>query len=438
MNSKVSEFKNVHRPKVLIITYYWPPAGGPGVQRWVKFAKYLPEFGIDPVVYVPQNAQYPIVDSEMLTEVSSDVTILKQNIFEPYQIASFFSRNNTKNISAGIIPKSENLSLMAKVLLWIRGNVFIPDARIFWVKPSIKFLEKYIVQHNIKAIITSGPPHSLHLIGLGLKAKLNIKWIADFRDPWTTIGYQKKLMLTMHSQKIHLKLEKKVLQTADQIIVTSHTTKLEFEKITDKSIHIITNGFDGEIALNMSLDVKFTLAHIGSFLSDRNPQILWQVLSELTNVNIDFANYFQLKLIGKISQEVLDSIAFYGLSEFIDNRGYLSHLEAIIEQQKSQILLLIEIDSPDTICIIPGKLFEYLAANRPIVAIGPKGSDMQAIIENSKAGIFVDYEQKEILKEYIAACFEKYLNQNLLIKANDLEQFSRKNLTKKLANIIQI
>lgn len=438
MSSTVSKSKNVCRPKVLIISYYWPPAGGPGVQRWVKFAKYLPEFGIDPVVYVPQNAQYPIVDSEMVSEVSSDVTVLKQNIFEPYQIASFFSRNDTKNISSGIIPKSENLSLIAKVLLWIRGNVFIPDARIFWVKPSIKFLEKYIVQHNIKTIITSGPPHSLHLIGLGLKAKLNIKWIADFRDPWTTIGYQKKLMLTRHSQKIHLKLEKQVLQTADQIIVTSHTTKLEFEKITDKSVHIITNGFDGEIAFNATLDVKFTLAHIGSFLSDRNPQILWQVLAELTNVNIDFANCFQLKLIGRVSQEVLHSIAFYGLSKFVDNRGYLSHSESITEQKKSQMLLLIEIDSPDTICIIPGKLFEYLAANRPIIAIGPKGSDMQEIIENSKAGTFVDYEQKKILKEYITECFEKYLHLNLLIKANDVEQFSRKNLTKKLVKIIQI
>lgn len=432
MNKNIAK----NNSKVLIITYYWPPAGGPGVQRWLKFVKYLPDFGITPIVYIPENPTYPIIDDKLRAEISQDIIILKQKIFEPFQIATFFSGNKSTKLSSGIIPKIKNQTFIEKSLLWIRGNIFIPDARIFWVKPSVTFLEKYIVQHDIDTIITSGPPHSLHLIGMGLREKLDIKWIADFRDPWTTIGYQKKLKLSKFAAAKHKKLESKVLNFADQIIVTSPTTKVEFEYLTSKPIEVITNGFDSELASDQNLDSKFTLAHIGSFLSDRNPLILWQVLSELTNVNSDFAKCFQLKLIGKVSQEVLDSIAFYGLSEFVDNRGYLSHSESITEQQKSQMLLLIEIDSNDTKCIIPGKLFEYLAANRPIVAIGPKGSDIQEIIENSKAGIFVDYEQKEVLKAYILMSFEKYLSQNLFFKTNDIMQFSRKNLTAKLSQLL--
>ena len=173
--------------KIIIITYYWPPSGGPGVQRWLKFVKYLPEFGVQPIVYIPENPTYPIVDENLSKEVSEKAIILKHEIFEPYQLASLFSKNKTKKISSGIIPNQKKQSLLDKVFLWIRGNFFIPDARIFWVKPSVAYLEKYILENDIDTIITSGPPHSLHLIGLELKQKLNVKWFADFRDPWTII-----------------------------------------------------------------------------------------------------------------------------------------------------------------------------------------------------------------------------------------------------------
>ncbi|MET0758775.1 MAG: glycosyl transferase family 1, partial [Flavobacterium sp.] len=152
--------------KVLIITYYWPPAGGPGVQRWLKFVKYLPDFGVQPIVYIPENPTYPIIDTELLSEVSEKAIIIKQKIREPYQWASFFSKNKTKKISSGIIPNQKKQSFLEKTLLWIRGNLFIPDARVLWVKPSVSYLEKYIQEHQIGTIITSGPPHSLHLIGL--------------------------------------------------------------------------------------------------------------------------------------------------------------------------------------------------------------------------------------------------------------------------------
>ena len=261
--------------KVLIITYYFPPAGGPGVQRWLKFVKYLPEFGIQPIVYVPQNPTYPILDNALVLEIPKDTIIIRKRIWEPYQLASLFSKGKTAKISSGIIPNKNKQSFLEKVFLWIRGNLFIPDARVLWVKPSVSFLEKYIARNGIDTIITTGPPHSLHLIGLQLQAKIAIRWIADFRDPWTTIGYHKSLRLSASAAKKHKDMERQVLNSANMILVTSKTTKATFSALTSKQIEVITNGYDDEKISKPDLDAKFSLAHIGSFLSDRNPEILW-------------------------------------------------------------------------------------------------------------------------------------------------------------------
>ncbi len=427
--------------KLLIITYYFPPAGGPGVQRWLKFVKYLPDFDIQPIVYIPENPTYPIIDENLVSEISDKAIILKHKIFEPYQIASFFSKNKTQKISSGIIPSQKKQTFLEQILLWIRGNLFIPDARIFWIKPSVKYLEKYIQENQIDTIITSGPPHSLHLIGLELKQKLNLNWIADFRDPWTTIGYHKALKLSDYAAKKHEKLEHQVLNLADIIIVTSKTTKTEFQAITNKPIEVITNGFDVETSFakaeNIVLDTKFSLSHIGSFLSDRNPEILWESLSELVLEIPEFAENLEIKLIGKVSQEVLDAIFNFKLNKFVNNLGYISHQEAIENQQKSQVLLLIEINSEDTKSIIPGKLFEYMVSNRPIIAIGPKNSDFQEIIENTNSGVFFEYFEKEKLKKSIFDFYQLYLDKNLKSNATNLEQYSRKNLTEKLSVLIK-
>lgn len=422
--------------KLLIITYYWPPAGGPGVQRWLKFVKYLPDFDIQPIVYVPENPTYPIVDEGLLSEVSDKAIVLKNKIFEPYQLAGFLSKKETKKISSGIIPAAKKQSFLERMLLWIRGNLFIPDARFLWVNPSVKYLKEYIQEHKIDTIITSGPPHSLHLIGLKLKQSLNINWYADFRDPWTTIGYHKALKLSSYADKKHKQLEKAVLNGADCIIVTSKTTKAEFKLLTHTRIEVITNGYDVENVAKQSLDEKFTMAHIGSFLSDRNPKVLWEVLQELIAENTLFATHFQLKLIGKVSQEILDSIAKDTLMDYCNNLGYVSHIEAIQHQRKSQVLLLIEIDSPETRSIIPGKLFEYMASERPIVAIGPKDSDFAEIITSTNTGVFFTYNEKEHLKKTIISYFESYLENKLQVYPVGLQQYSRKSLTKQLASLI--
>lgn len=422
--------------KILIITYYFPPAGGPGVQRWLKFVKYLPDFNIQPIVYIPQNPTYPIVDEKLFREISDKAIILKQPIFEPYQLASIFSKNKTKKISSGIIPNQKKQSFLDKTFLWIRGNLFIPDARVFWVKPSVKYLKKYIQENNIDTIITSGPPHSLHLIGLELKQELNLKWLADFRDPWTTIGYHKALKLSSYASKKHKQLEHQVLNAADTIIITSNTTKTEFQAITTKPIEVITNGYDVEKIARPILDVKFSLAHIGSLLSERNPKILWEVLSELLSEIPDFKTHFELKLIGTVSQEILETIQNYKLDNYLNNLGYVSHDEAVLQQRKSQVLLLIEINSSDTKSIIPGKLFEYMVSERPIIAIGPNDSDFAEIITNSNTGIFVKYDEKEKLKNTIITYYNQFLEGKLKSNAVGLQQYSRKNLTEKLSHLI--
>ncbi len=422
--------------KLLIITYYWPPAGGPGVQRWLKFVKYLPDFNVQPIVYIPENPTYPIIDNGLQSEVSEKAIILKKKILEPYGFASFFGKNKTKKISSGIIPNQKKQSFVEKTLLWVRGNIFIPDARFLWVKPSVKYLKKYIEENQIDTIVTSGPPHSLHLIGLQLKKELNVKWFADFRDPWTTIGYHKALKLSSSAEKKHKALEKEVLTTADTIIVTSKTTKVEFQAITSQPIEVITNGYDVEKVTKQPLDEKFTLAHIGSFLSERNPRILWKALKELIKENPEFKRDFQLKLIGAVSQEVLDTISEFRLNDFVLNLGYVSHQEAVEHQKKSQVLLLIEINSEETKSIIPGKLFEYMVSERPIIAIGPEGSDFAEIITSTNTGVFFLYDEMEQLKALLLKYYNLYAAQNLKVHAVGLQQYSRKSLTEKLSKLI--
>jgi glycosyltransferase involved in cell wall biosynthesis len=422
--------------KLLIITYYWPPAGGPGVQRWLKFVKYLPDFNVQPIVYVPENPTYPIIDNGLQSEVSEKAIILKKKIVEPYGFASFLGKNKTKKISSGIIPNQKKQSFVEKTLLWVRGNIFIPDARFLWVKPSVTYLKKYIQENDIDTIITSGPPHSLHLIGLQLKKELTIKWLADFRDPWTTIGYHKALKLSSYAEKKHKDLEKEVLNSADTIIVTSKTTKTEFQVITSRPIEVITNGYDIEHVEKQPLDNKFSLAHIGSFLSERNPRILWQALQELVTENETFKNDFQLKLIGATSQEVLDTISEFELTNYVLNLGYVSHQEAVEHQRKSQVLLLIEINSDETKSIIPGKLFEYMISERPIIAIGPEGSDFAEIITSTNTGVFFTYDKKEELKAVLLNYYELYQKNNLKVNAVGLQQYSRKNLTEQLSKLV--
>lgn len=422
--------------KVLIITYYWPPAGGPGVQRWLKFVKYLPEFGFEPIVFIPENPHYPLKDESLLKEVPSGVQVIKHPIFEPYGLASLLSKKKTKRISSGVIQKYKKQTVLERILLWVRGNFFIPDARKYWVRSSCRTLKGIIASEGIKHVITTGPPHSVHLIGLKLKESLDIHWLADFRDPWTSIGYHKKLKLTKASQRKHKKLESLVLNRTDHLVVTSEKTKKEFQSLTNKSITVITNGYDSE-QQEQELDGQFTLSHIGSLLTDRNPVGLWRCLSELVNTNEEFRRQLKIQLIGVVGDGVLDSIEVHQLTDYVEVVGYVSHTKVLEYQSKSQALMLLEINAEETKGIIPGKLFEYFNAKRPILAIGPQQWEAGKMVSNHHAGVYFEHSDIEKLKSLILDWFKEYQQGHLKCESKGIEKFHRRELTKKLAKTLQ-
>tara|TARA_B100000780_G_scaffold231205_1_gene170990 strand:+ start:2277 stop:3563 length:1287 start_codon:yes stop_codon:yes gene_type:complete len=421
------------KKKVLIITYYWPPAGGSGVQRWLKFSKYLRDFDIEPVIYTIDNPSYPILDKSSESEIPKDLEILKQAIFEPNSMLSFFGGNNKKE-SAGFL--NPNPTFFGSIIQYIRANYFIPDARKFWIQPSVNFLSNYLENNHIDAIITTGPPHSMHLIGLELKNKLGIKWISDFRDPWTEIDYFQQLPLTKKATKKHHDLEQEVLKKSDMVVVVGETMKEKFLKHT-KRIKVLTNGFDTiKTSLTQELDQKFSITHVGLMNSDRNPTILWEVLNEISNTNPDFKNDLRIKLIGGIDDAVIQDLKVF-VHEIIERTPYLDHKDVSKYQASSQVLLLSINEVPSAKGIITGKIFEYLQAKRPILAIGPEDGDAAMILKNANAGTIVGFKNKTALKATILNLYKDYKEGVLFVKSVNIEQYHRKNITSQLAEVIK-
>lgn len=439
MEEKRNNQVNINtNPKVLLIAYYWPPAGGPGVQRWFHFVRHLPSFGITPVVYVPENPQYPTLDQTLTEDLPKEAVLIKRPISEPYKWISWLFKKKTQQLSQGLIQKNKP-SLLERFMRFIRGNFFIPDARVSWVTPSVAFLSQYINEHGIETIISTGPPHSMHLIANELvKVHAKLKWIADFRDPWTTIGYHNDLYMTPWAQKKHLKLESTVLQSAHTILTTSYTTKALFSKKTTTPIKVITNGF--EPFENSSLispeENKFSLVHIGSLLSKRNPKILWEAIGELVTENQLFAAQLSLDFVGLVSDEVKAAIAAHGLASYCNFHGYISHEEARKYQYTAHLLLLIEIDSEAHKGIIPGKIFEYLQSLRPILAIGPQDWDVAQLLPENNSNALGTYQDKAMVKSFIETRFN--VGTEIASKKDSaLCKYERKNLTHELSKIIK-
>ncbi|SDF54054.1 glycosyltransferase [Epilithonimonas hungarica] len=439
--------------KVLIVTYYWPPAGGPGVQRWLKFAKYLPEFDWKPIIYTPENPSYPLVDETLTKEVPENLKIIKTNIWEPYQLAEKFSKSN-KKFKGGQFDVGKNQSFMSKLSIFIRGNFFIPDARKFWVRPSIQFLKQYLKENNIDVLVTTGPPHSLHLIGLGLKKELpNLKWIADFRDPWTEISYYKHLKLTSGSDRKHRQLEKSVFENADLTLATSYKDAENFKK-NGANAFCITNGFDesensrvGELESERIRKLegnetmkpsnsKFTLSYVGVLEQLRNPENLWKALENLCKTNSDFANDLELKFVGRVDDKILNEIESSVLKNNIKNLGYLSHNDSVNEMQNSDLLLITNFPNESSKGIIPGKLFEYLATGKQIISFGPKDADVETILNKTKAGKHFDYQSNLGIREFISSLYEDWKSGKSIQNEANINEFSRKELTKKLVELL--
>lgn len=422
--------------KVLIILYYWPPAGGPGVQRWLKFVKYLKDFNIRPTVFVPKNPHYPIKDESLELEIPKHVKVIKSKIKEPYGLAKYFSKQDTNSLSKGIIKSKNKQNWLQKIMLYIRGNFFIPDARMLWIKPSVKKIDKLLKTEKFDVIITSGPPHSLHRIGFYLKQKYqDLSWIADFRDPWVNIGYHKDLKLSPSSAEKHKQMEKEVLNTADHIIVTSPSTQKEFQTKTDKPVSLITNGFD-DTDVEAEPDEHFSLVHVGSLLSERNPESLWKALSELVDENKHFKSNLELRFVGQVSQHIIESLKNFDLQKHSSFLGYLPHQQAQQQMFGAQVLLLIEKDLEETQGIIPGKFFEYLQAKRPILGIGPKDWDVANLMTQHDAGKVFNYSEKENIKLTIKTYFKAFLKGKLTSQSKNIQIYHRRQLTQDLAKII--
>ena len=415
--------------KVLIITYYWPPAGGSGVQRWLKFVKYLQDFGIEPIVYTVDNPNYEVVDTSLIDEIPDTITILKQPIFEP--------NNFLKKKKVATANVSSNPSFIQKTLQYIRGNYFIPDARKFWVKPSVKYLTSYLKNNPVDVVITTGPPHSMHLIGMRLKQKLGVKWLADFRDPMSNLFYNNDLLLTTTSKAKLNQLEKEILSKADVVVTVSKHLQKEFQKQISK-VEVITNGYDDEVLIEQtsSLDKKFTLSHIGLLPTQSNPIALWQVLKEIVIENEEFAQDLQLNFVGNSSKQVINSLKDFDLLNYASIIDYVAHSEAIQLQKKAQVLLLLIPQVKGSEGIMTGKVFEYITSNRPILALVPKGSDLIEILEGTNTGSVLEFSDKIKIKTTILELYKKYKEGDLSVDAVNIEQYHRKNLTKKLAQIL--
>ena len=422
--------------RVLIITYYWPPSGGSGVQRWLKMSKYLPENDWGPVIYTTKNAEYPIVDSSLEKDVAPDLEVIRRPIFEPYDYyKKFLGIKKEETVKMGFIEEKEKKhGWKESISLWIRGNLFIPDARCWWVKPSVRYLKSYLKEHPVDAIISTGPPHSMHLIAMKLKEELGIPWIADFRDPWTEIDYYDDLHLTRWADRKHHRLEREVLEKADKVVTVAPDGAKRLGRLGNRNVRTIYNGFDrdDDAQTPVSLSDTFTLTYLGVLSKIQNPEQFWQVLGELVKEDEEFSKKLKIKLIGQIDNSVIRSIKEQGLSGYVALSPYVPH-DQVSEVHRSSTLLLLFLmpdSEPRAKGLLTGKLFEYMASGRPILCIGPEDGDAAHILKETHAGQTVNFEDKKKMKEVIKDLYQKYLKNGLPSnESQEVEKYSRRALT---------
>ncbi len=423
--------------RVLIITYYWPPSGGSGVQRWVKFSKYLPSQGWQPVIYTPENPDMPSIDQSLYSDIPGEAEIIKRPITEIYSIYRRISGNKGGGEVNPI--NSQKKTLKQKLMLAIRGNLFIPDPRISWLRPSVRFLKKYLREHPVDVIVSTGPPHSMHLIAREVSKATGIPWVADFRDPWTRMFYFKHLALSDWARKKHEKLEKIVLDDASAVVAVSPLVQEEFKTMTGNRIELVTNGYDPEdFGQVVEPDGHFNIVHTGLFASDGNPETLWKVLSDLCREDARFADQLRIRLVGKNDTMILDSIHAAGLERNLVDLGYRDHTVAVREQMGSTMLILPLRKEPEYRATLPGKLFEYLGSQRPVLGIGQTDGAMARILADTGAGETFEWDDEAGIRTYVLKRWEKFLaGDDDSVPDNNIEQYSRKATARKMAALLE-
>jgi len=426
--------------RVLIITYYWPPSGGAGVQRWLKFSKYLPAFGWEPIILTvdPKYANYPQQDIGLLDDIPTDIIV---HYAKASTWISFIYKKITgkKEIPYGGFVNESNPGLVQKLMRFIRGNFFIPDSRIGWNKHAIRYALKVIKEEHIETIITTSPPHSTQLIGLRLKKKLKINWVADLRDPWSDIYYSGEMYQTFLAKRINRILEQKVLNSADKIFVTCNSTGNLFKsQIADihSSVKIltITNGFDEDDYINKEIVVqdKFTITYLGTFAKNYNIEVLLKAINHYAysdEININ------LRFIGKVDEYLAEYLKGYPLIS-IEIIPYIEHKRALRYLARSSALLLVIPSKSKAEEMIPGKFFEYMASKRPIIAIGPGESDVAEILKITNSGRIFENTDYEALIEYLNELVTNFKKGHFENNPRLLDQYSRKNLSMRIASIL--
>ena len=397
-----------------ILAYYWPPAGGSGVQRWLRFSNHLCDLGWDVHVFTFKNPKYPILNNSNVEKVNPLIKVNKISGFEfprfltktSNQESVYYHHHSGLGFNQGAkVALLRGRSFEMSFTLMLRELFLFPDARKFLVNPAYKFLKQYYSENNLSTLITTGPPHSMHLAGMKLKQDIGINWIADFRDPWSNF-FQNKLLNKLEStMKKHIKAENEVLKNCNAAFTTSKSLRLKFlEK--NSNVFYIPSGYEEKIEpLNHD---KFRILYAGSMKDIQNPNNLWLALHELIKSDEVFKQNVEIILIGNIDRWIINSIEF----KKIRDRKILSYIpkkELDIEISKAELLVVCSVNYPDSNDIVPGKFFHYLAANKNILGISNKGSDLEKIINETKSGMSFDFNNYDDLKNYIYKCYQNYI-----------------------------
>lgn len=389
-----------NRPlRVVIVTYYWPPSGGAGVQRWLKMAKCLLARGaVETIIFTPANPDPPLRDESLLADVPAAMRVVTYPSFEPSRSLRKLLRKERGCVETTSATKGGGASIAKRIASWVRGNVFIPDARCFTIRTAAKRLKRWVSENGADAIITTGPPHSMHLVGQRLKRATGLPWIADFRDPWVDFPYLYYLPLTRLARKRHAALEKRVVEGADRVVVVSPAMQRSFEEKYRRPIELIYNGYDRDdfAALSPHRPAKpFTLLHCGEMKGDQSPNALWKAIAELHRSGRIAPDRFCVKLIGRAADSVLNEVRQAGLLPYVQALPPVAHSQLPPMLRQASALLLCINRVPSAKGIITGKLFEYLAAERPILAFGPTDGDTAAIIRELNAGALYAHDDAD-------------------------------------------
>ena len=415
--------------------------GGAGVMRWAKMTKYISASGWAPVIYTPEGGETGAYDESLLKEIPSDIEVVRTPIWEPYDLyKTLLGRKKKEKLYSGFINENNKASLAQKFSVWVRGNFFIPDARMFWIKPSVRFLKKYLKDHPVDAIVTTGPPHSMHRIGYKVHRATGIPWVADFRDPWTNIDFYRDLHLSAWADRRHHRLELEVLKTASKVVTVTWRSRDEFKALCGRDdIVVIPNGFDDADfpqAGKVALDEAFTIVHIGSMNKDRNPSGFWKAMKAALAESAALREKVSIRLVGPVDFSVRASVEDAGLSAYTLFVEFVPHTEAVMLQQTTQVTLLVINNSPNSKTIIPGKLYEYLGAQRPLLAVGPKDSDSAMVIQKTNGGVVHEYDDVEGMKQRILEYFSLYQQGQLKADASGIQSFTRRHLAGEFAKVL--